>query len=286
MSVKDLFKKFSEPEDIDDRDDLYDSYEEDDRAEDDGYRDSRDRRSGRGDAYREERRPDGARARRAEEDGYRDERRRPAERPRYSSDDEGYGYEDDSRRQPRYSSDEESGDGYYAGSGSRSTGRRARPADGYDRQDSVPDGADGYEGAPYYEGNRVGSRTVRGAVAAPVAEPEPVSAEPACFLPESYREKREEIAACLRDGQTVLIDVSRMEKDDIAHMIDFLVGVSLALRAELFRLADYNVIALTPEGTEADTAALLDALKEYEDSLPQEDEAADADDAPADSAEV
>lgn len=144
MSVKDLFRKFSEPEDIDDREDMYDSYDGDDRDDDDdGYRDPRDRRGNRNNDYDypEDRRPESGKSRRAGDDDYNDGWRRASDRPHYDRDE----YRDDRRAsdRPRYNPDEygdddrqmayygAGGDDYYPGSEELRKARKPVPPDDF-----------------------------------------------------------------------------------------------------------------------------------------------------------
>ena len=262
MSVKDLFRKFSEPEDIDDREDMYDSYDGDDRDDDDdGYRDPRDRRGNRNNDYDypEERRPESGKSRRAEDDDYNDGCRRASDRPHYNPDE----YGDDDRQMAYYGA---GGDDYYPGSEELRKARKPVPPDDFQTVNDVrrPDAG----------------RTDDQTQAAVPADP-----EPACFMPGSYYKVREHVVPCLREEQIVLIDVSDMPQVDIGRTIDFLMGVTLAMNAKLFRLSKLNVLAVVPEGVPADNDALSKTILAYKASLPQTTGAAEDADGSADSAD-
>ena len=209
MSVKDLFRKFSEPEDIDDREDMYDSYDGDDRDDDDdGYRDPRDRRGNRNNDYDypEDRRPESGKSRRAGDDDYNDGWRRASDRPHYDRDE----YRDDRRAsdRPRYNPDEygdddrqmayygAGGDDYYPGSEELRKARKPVPPDDFQ---TVNEYRDSDVRRP--DAGRTDDQTQ----AAVPADP-----EPACFMPGSYYKVREHVVPCLREEQIVLIDVSDM----------------------------------------------------------------------------
>ena len=262
MSVKDLFRKFSEPEDIDDREDMYDSYDGDDRDDDDdGYRDPRDRRGNRNNDYDypEDRRPESGKSRRAGDDDYNDGWRRASDRPHYNPDE----YGDDDRQMAYYGA---GGDDYYPGSEELRKARKPVPPDDFQTVNDVrrPDAG----------------RTDDQTQAAVPADP-----EPACFMPGSYYKVREHVVPCLREGQIVLIDVSDMPQVDIGRTIDFLMGVTLAMNAKLFRLSKLNVLAVVPEGVPADNDALSKTILAYKASLPQTTGAAEDADGSADSAD-
>lgn len=289
MSVKDLFKKFSEPEDIDDREDMYDSYDGDDRDDDDdGYRDPRDRRGNRNNDYDypEDRRPESGKSRRAGDDDYNDGWRRSAEhrsaeRAHYDRDE----YRDDRRAsdRPHYNPDEygdddrqtayygAGGDDYYPGSEELRRTRKPVPPDDFQTGNEYRD-----SDVRRPEVRRTDDQTQ----AAVPADP-----EPACFMPGSYYKVREHVVPCLREEQIVLIDVSDMPQVDIGRTIDFLMGVTLAMNAKLFRLSKLNVLAVVPEGVPADNDALSKTILAYKASLPQTTGAAEDADGSADSAD-
>ena len=104
-------------------------------------------------------------------------------------------------------------------------------------------------------------------------------------MPGSYYKVREHVVPCLREGQIVLIDVSDMPQVDIGRTIDFLMGVTLAMNAKLFRLSRLNVLAVVPEGVPADNDALSKTILAYKASLPQTTGAAEDADGSADSAD-
>ncbi|UKI13152.1 MAG: cell division protein SepF [Oscillospiraceae bacterium] len=83
----------------------------------------------------------------------------------------------------------------------------------------------------------------------------------------------------------MLIDVSDMPQVDIGRTIDFLMGVTLAMNAKLFRLSKLNVLAVVPEGVPADNDALSKTILAYKASLPQTTGAAEDADGSADSAD-
>lgn len=284
MSVKDLFRKFSEPEDIDDREDMYDSYDGDDRDDDDdGYRDPRDRRGNRNNDYDypEDRRPESGKSRRAGDDDYNDGWRRASDRPHYDRDE----YRDDRRAsdRPHYNPDEygdddrqmayygAGGDDYYPGSEELRKARKPVPPDDFQ---TVNEYRDSDVRKP--DAGRTDDQTQ----AAVPADP-----EPACFMPGSYYKVREHVVPCLREEQIVLIDVSDMPQVDIGRTIDFLMGVTLAMNAKLFRLSRLNVLAVVPEGVPADNDALSKTILAYKASLPQTTGAAEDADGSADSAD-
>ena len=261
MSVKDLFRKFSEPEDIDDREDMYDSYDGDDRDDDDdGYRDPRDRRGNRNNDYDypEDRRPESGKSRRAGDDDYNDGWRRASDRPHYDRDE----YRDDRRAsdRPHYNPDEYGDD---------------------DRQTAYY----GAGGDDYYPGSEELRRPDAGRTDDQTQAAVPADPEPACFMPGSYYKVREHVVPCLREEQIVLIDVSDMPQVDIGRTIDFLMGVTLAMNAKLFRLSKLNVLAVVPEGVPADNDALSKTILAYKASLPQTTGAAEDADGSADSAD-
>lgn len=231
MSVKNFFKKMSEPENIDDNEDQYDPYDEEDRNADasyHGYRGRDDRRSGRDDIY---------------DDGYGDGQRTAGRGSRRQDDDEAYGN--------RY--------------GRRSSG-----------------GSGGYEQYGYGENDVYEPEDNRNTEYVPVNlkknprglgsdTPEPETAEPNFFVPANYHDQRGDIAACVRGRQIAVVDVSRMDDSEVSRLTDFLIGVKLALNADLF-LLDETVLAMVPEGMDTDKDYLIAAMNEYKDSLPQADD--------------
>ncbi len=224
MSVKNFFKKLGEPENIDDNEDQYDSYDEEDRNADasyHGYRGRDDRRSGRDDVY---------------DDGYGDGQRTAGRGSRRQDDDEAYGN--------RY--------------GRRSSG-----------------GSGGYEQYGYGENDADESTyyppTFSQNTYRDVPPTETETAEPNFFVPANYHDQRGDIAACARGRQIAVVDVSRMDDSEVSRLTDFLIGVKLALNADLF-LLDETVLAMVPEGMDTDKDYLIAAMNEYKDSLPQADD--------------
>ena len=61
-------------------------------------------------------------------------------------------------------------------------------------------------------------------------EPIPVNYKPSSFS------NTEEISDCLKSGNTVVVDISELEKNDALRMIDFLGGVMYALNGDMKRL--------------------------------------------------
>ena len=191
-------------------------------------------------------------------DEYRDDRR-ASDRPHYNPDE----YGDDDRQMAYYGA---GGDDYYPGSEELRKARKPVPPDDFQTVNDVrrPDAG----------------RTDDQTQAAVPADP-----EPACFMPGSYYKVREHVVPCLREEQIVLIDVSDMPQVDIGRTIDFLMGVTLAMNAKLFRLSRLNVLAVVPEGVPADNDALSKTILAYKASLPQTTGAAEDADGSADSAD-
>lgn len=268
MSVKDFFKKMSEPEDIDDRfdqDDLYDSYDND-------RRDSR-RSDSRDDRY---------------DDGYHEARN---VRNRRESD-EDYGARTDRRRSyTTYDgSDEDDRSGSYGGRSSRNRSdgygrgadpyeddedRRSSPLRTDSRYDTVyePDSRPYDDAADNDPGVYIGfdPKTSK-----QPEDPEPVEAEPIeeetvaveepkplCFLPDSYTGVRKELVTALHDGNPIVVDVRLLDEGELQRLTDFVLGVALALDASLFRLDSSSVFVVAPKGTNPDPDEASDLMQAY-----------------------
>ncbi len=99
-------------------------------------------------------------------------------------------------------------------------------------------------------------------VTPPVEPPKPVNAGTLYFLPLTYAEDREAVAAGLREGHVVVIGVSRLDRPSIMRLYDFISGLSMALEAELFRL-DPTTVVLVPKDVEIDRDE-FDLPKEFD----------------------
>ena len=102
----------------------------------------------------------------------------------------------------------------------------------------------------------------RARVTPPVEPPKPVNAGTLYFLPLTYAEDREAVAAGLREGHVVVIGVSRLDRPSIMRLYDFISGLSMALEAELFRL-DPTTVVLVPKDVEIDRDE-FDLPKEFD----------------------
>ncbi len=103
-----------------------------------------------------------------------------------------------------------------------------------------------------------------------MSEPDPIprNAGTLYFTPDAYKDDRKAIADGLRGSHVVVISVARLSQSDIARLSDFVLGVSLALEGELYRL-NRTTIVMEPKGVEVDPDEL---------ELPDEEEPAEGQD--------
>lgn len=67
--------------------------------------------------------------------------------------------------------------------------------------------------------------------------------------PTSYRESRE-IGERLRDGDVVVLDLTRMEPEEMHRLVDFVAGLVFGLQGNIDRVTAY-VLVLAPPGVAA-----------------------------------
>lgn len=280
MSVKDFFKKMSEPEDIDDRlgqDDLYDPYDDDRRDnrrsdrrndrydDDDGYHEAhstRDRRVS-DDDYGD--RGDRRRSRTAYDDSY-DDVRSDRRESRVASSGDGYDTDYYGSRSGRSRSDDYRRDvDTYEDNGNRRYGSVYEPDDHqdetYDDSDSRDPLSDYVVWDPKKDSKPSTPEPTKEEPVEEIAEVE--DAKPLCFLPDSYSNVRKELVNALHDGNPIVVDVSLLPEDELQRLTDFVLGAALALDASLFRLDASSVFVVAPKGTNLDPDEANDAMRAY-----------------------
>ncbi len=244
--MKDFWKKLNKPQtDVEDLDTGYDS---------EYYRGAYDPNS----RERDEGRHDDSRSNDSRSNDSRFNDRRADER-----DDNGLG-----RRESRLSDrfDEARGDRLSDRFEESRTGDR-----GYDRDYGyAPRGGWQEEDAPSYR-ERV------------EAQPEPVFApapapEYLYFTPSTYRDCREGIVKGLASGHVVVVQLGKLESDEVLRLFDYMMGAVLALEGEIVR-PRATVVVLLPKDTELDEDQLepddeddTDEDENYEDDEVYEDE--------------
>lgn len=93
-------------------------------------------------------------------------------------------------------------------------------------------------------------------------EPEvktPVNAGTLYFVPETYKDGREDIVNALAESHVVVVNVKLLETADMVRMMDYIMGAVQVLEADMTRL-NATAILLAPKGlevTEDDMRSLL-----------------------------
>lgn len=108
----------------------------------------------------------------------------------------------------------------------------------------------------------------------------PVNAGTLYFVPETYKDGREDIVRALAESHVVVVNVKCLETADMTRLLDYVMGAVQVLEADMTRL-NATAILLAPKGlevTEADMRSLLTGQHSAEDTFTADDAAEDISD--------
>lgn len=144
---------------------------------------------------------------------------------------------------------------YYGSSYPREPVAPARESNPYEREESP-------YAREYGEGTARTYRPPYSHSVEKVVEPEvkaPTNAGTLYFVPETYKDSREEIVKGLAESHVVVVNVKMLETADMMRLLDYIAGAVLALDADMTRL-NATALLLSPkdlEVTEEDLRSLL-----------------------------